>query len=122
VRPDLRLSDADRAAVTDRLAKHYGEGRLDQAEFDERTDRAMTAQTQSDLDGLFADLPGEQAAGPAPRRRHQHRAHRFGFLVLVVAAAAVLGHVLVQSFLPWLVIALLAVLWLRRSPQRHQRW
>ncbi len=32
----LRVSDAERQAVTDRLAEHFGDGRLDQAEFDER--------------------------------------------------------------------------------------
>ena len=57
--PDLnmRVSDADRAAVADRLARHYGDGRLDKAEFDERVTRAMAAKTFGDLQGLFDDLP-----------------------------------------------------------------
>ena len=60
----LRVSDAERNAVADRLAQHYGDGRLDQAELDERLGRAMSAKTRADLDGLLADLPD---AGPPPK-------------------------------------------------------
>ncbi len=52
----LRVSDAEREAVTGRLAKHFAAGRLDQAEFDDRVRRAMSAKTRADLRGLFADL------------------------------------------------------------------
>src|SRR5215469_9543063 len=57
--PDLsmRVSDAERADVADRLARHYSDGRLDQAEFDERVSRAMAAKTYGDFQGLFNDLP-----------------------------------------------------------------
>ncbi len=63
--PDLgtRVSDADRAQVADRLARHFADGRLDQAELDERVTRAMTAKTVGDLQGLFDDLPGERPGG-----------------------------------------------------------
>src|SRR5215475_16132622 len=78
--PQMRISDADRAEVADRLSKHYSDGRLDQAEFNERLDRAMNAKTQADLNGLFADLPATDEPGKAvkavrqqdrpPRNRH----------------------------------------------------
>jgi len=57
--PDLnmRVSDAERAQVADRLARHFADGRLDQVEFDERVSRAMAAKTVGDLRGLFDDLP-----------------------------------------------------------------
>jgi hypothetical protein len=55
--PAMRVSDAERTEVTDRLARHYGDGRLDQAEFDERVGRAMAAKTVADFQGLFDDLP-----------------------------------------------------------------
>ena len=55
--PNMRVSHAERTEVADRLSKHYGDGRLDEEEFNERLDRAMKAKTQSDLDGLFDDLP-----------------------------------------------------------------
>jgi GntR family transcriptional regulator len=58
----LRASDAEREAVTDRLAEYFAAGRLDQAEFDDRVGRAMSAKTRADLSGLFADLPDTGAA------------------------------------------------------------
>ena len=120
VNSSMRVSDAERAAVSDRLAKHYGEGRLDQAEFDERMEKAMTAKTQSDFSGLFADLPGSEAAEPALRQRRRHP-QRFLFLVLVVVLAAAVGHVLVQSVIPLLLIGFVAFLWLRRGPRQPRR-
>ena len=64
----MRVSDAERNAVADRLAQHYGDGRLDQAELDERLGRAMSAKTQADLDGLPATCP-RRGRRPRPRRR-----------------------------------------------------
>jgi GntR family transcriptional regulator len=52
----LRVSDAEREAATGRLAEHYAAGRLDQAEFDDRVGRAISAKTRADLSGLLADL------------------------------------------------------------------
>ncbi len=65
----LRVSDAEREAVADRLAEHFAAGRLDQAEFDDRVGRAMSAKTRADLRGLFADLSetGAPAVPELPR-------------------------------------------------------
>ncbi len=57
----MRVSDAERQVVVDRLAEHFADGRLDHAEFDERVGRAMSAKTRADLTGLFADLPEPRA-------------------------------------------------------------
>jgi GntR family transcriptional regulator len=57
----LRVSDAEREAVTDQLAGHFAAGRLDQAEFDDRVGRAISATTRADLSGLLAGLPGPGA-------------------------------------------------------------
>ena len=65
----MRISDAERAEVSDRLSKHYGDGRLDETEFSKRLDQAMHAVTQSDLNGLFDDLPDDAAGHGAGRRR-----------------------------------------------------
>ena len=88
----FRVSDAERQAVTDRLAEHFGDGRLDQAEFDERVGRAMSAKTRADLNGLFDDLPetGAPAATDRPRRRRGHPVLLVGLVVLIAIAA---GHV-----------------------------
>ena len=135
---DLRVSDAERAEVADRLSKHYSDGRLDQAEFDERVDQAMRAKTQSDLNGLFADLPAtddpgkevRQRSAPPPNRRPRHRI--IG-IVLVIVIAALIGNALALPFypvffwhpfgglFPWLLIGFLIYLWWRRDSSRRNQ-
>ena len=62
-----RASDRERDAVVQRVQDAFAEGRLDDAEFDERSRAALTARTHADLDALLADLPAAPAApGPAP--------------------------------------------------------
>jgi hypothetical protein len=57
--PDLRASDADRDRVVAVIRAAVGDGRLAMAEFDQRVDAALTAQTLGDLAALTADLePG----------------------------------------------------------------
>ena len=104
----LRVSDAERQAVTDRLAEHFGQGRLDQAEFDERVGRAMNAKTRADLAGLFDDLPetGAPAMPEQPRHRRRHPLLAVVLLVLIAVAAA---HAVAAVFVPWVWIGLLAV-------------
>jgi len=125
VNPNLRVSDADRADVADRLSKHYGDGRLDQAEFNERMERAMSAKTQGDFAGLFADLPDlpePRAAPPAKVTRQPSRSpmSRVVLVILIVVAAALLGQALIHSFFPWLlVLAIVAFLFLRNSDRRR---
>lgn len=60
---DVRASDGERDAAVSRLGTAAGEGRLTLEEFGERVDRAQTAATRAELDGLLADLPA-----PAPAR------------------------------------------------------
>lgn len=62
-----RASDRERDAVVQRVQDAFAEGRLDDAEFDERSRAALTARTHADLDALLADLPAEPSTpGPAP--------------------------------------------------------
>jgi hypothetical protein len=105
----LRVSDVERQAVADRLAEHFAHGRLDQAEFDERVGRAMSAKTRADLGGLFDDLPetGAPAMPERPRRRHRYPILTIVLLVLITVAAA---HAIAAVFVPWLWIGLLAVI------------
>src|SRR6516164_551306 len=86
-RPGLRVSDAERDAVATELGEHFGQGRLDQAEFDERVMQALSARTGRDLGGLLADLPParEDSTAPQPGTRLP------GTLILVpLLAAAIL--------------------------------
>ena len=92
----MRVSDAERQEVADRLAEHFSSGRLDQAEFDERVGKAISAKTRADLNGLFEDLleTGAPAAtdradlAGQPRRRHRHPILLAALIVFVAIAAA----------------------------------
>lgn len=122
VNPNLRVSDADRAAVADRLSRHYGDGRLDQAEFNERLERAMNAKTQADLSGLLDDLPPDQPAADVTHQRPARRHHPILFLLLAVVLLSAAWHFMFQPFyffpfflpVPWLLLGVIAFLLLRR--------
>jgi Domain of unknown function (DUF1707) len=86
----IRVSDAERNAVAELLGQHYADGRLDQAEFDDRVSRTMAAKTRGDLLGLFDDLPetDSPADGPAgpggpsgPALRYRGPVRRSGGIV-----------------------------------------
>lgn len=63
----IRVSDADRAAVADRLRTAVDEGRLTVAEYDDRLRLAYAAVTYGDLAPLTRDLPASPAAAvPGP--------------------------------------------------------
>jgi len=149
----MRVSDAERMAIADRLAKHFVDGRLSETEFDERLDRAMRATTMADLTGLLSDLPDDEPAQPQlpatgrrqqrkmlrdqlererlrlrHERRRQRRAARskrarpLGLMLLLVAAVIgliTLVHTLTHSIGAWLLLGLIAFLWLRRDNSRY---
>ncbi|HEX4833770.1 MAG TPA: DUF1707 domain-containing protein [Trebonia sp.] len=146
--PAMRVSDAERAEVADRLARHYGDGRLDKAEFDERVSRAMAAKTAGDFEGLFDDLPdlggapsdpppGQAASTPPgpgmppwamgapgyPARPRPRGFVRIALLaVLIIAVANVSFHALAWGIFPlgWFaVVALIIIVASRR--RRHPR-
>lgn len=108
---NLRVSDAERQEVADRLAEHFASGRLDQAEFDDRVGRAMGAKTRADLGGLFADLPetGAPVVPDHPRSRRRRGRHPILLLAVVIALIVVATHVASWFFVPWLWLAFLAV-------------
>jgi hypothetical protein len=116
---DLRASDAERSQVADRLSHHYTEGRLDQAEFNARMDKAMGAVTRGDLDGLFDDLPAE--AGESDRRTPTRPRLRGPVRIAVVALLVVLvaGWVLSLAQAPWVLIVVVALYLWHRSGRRE---
>jgi Domain of unknown function (DUF1707) len=139
---DLRVSNAERTEVTDRLATHFADGRLDQEEYDARVASALSAKTRGDLDDLFDDLPGTGAPTdrdetrsaqygtpglPGPRYgRRRHGPLRLVLTaVLVLIALSVVGHIVTSAFwfagwffFPWWILALVAVVILAG---RHRR-
>lgn len=99
----LRVSDDERRHVAELLSRHFADGRLDQAELDERVGQAMAARTRADLAGLLVDLPpldGEAVAStaPLPPPPALHRRRRLAGVLSVVllapAAASFLVHTL----------------------------
>jgi len=64
--PATRASDRERDAVVQRIQQAFAEGRLDDAEFDQRMRAALTARTHADLDVLLTDLPTAAVPGGAP--------------------------------------------------------
>jgi hypothetical protein len=65
VRPeDMRVSDADRNLVQDRLRQAHAIGQLDLDEFDERVRTVWASRTRGELHRVVADLP---VPAPPPR-------------------------------------------------------
>lgn len=138
----IRVSDAERAEVADRLATHYSDGRLDKAEFDERVARAMSAKTRADLNGLFDDLPDlpDLGTGPADDARtgsgglpgparpytvgRQPRRHPIAVVAVAVLAAIIAWNAFLHFFfVPWFAIIVLiaAVMFANRASHRARR-
>jgi hypothetical protein len=61
----IRASDGERDQVVARLQRDFADGRLTQAELEERVGAALAARTRDQLQALTADLPG---AGVQPAR------------------------------------------------------
>jgi Flp pilus assembly protein TadB len=120
---NLRVSDAERNDVADKLSRHFSDGRLDQTEFKERLDAAMSAKTQGDLVSLFDDLPplaNEAPPPPSRRRRLVPFLLLLAFLALAAGSTVSLWHALQ---IPWLLVAVIAFfLWHRLGQRRdHHR-
>jgi hypothetical protein len=133
----LRASDADRERVATMLRDSYMEGRLDDAEFQERLEKTYVGKTLAELAVLTADLPvrTEAAAstpmpveGPSLAVAARERILRYviimGFLVAIWAATGRHG-----SFWPiWPIViggffTALSILNMERSGlRRRQRW
>jgi hypothetical protein len=124
--PTMRVSDAERAEVTDQLARHYGDGRLDQAELDERASRAVAATTFGDLQGLLDDLPPladgtpfgapKVTGAPIPATCHAMKWHQRGPLRAVLAAVLL---IVTACIWPGLWIVFLATAFVIVSKNRH---
>ncbi|HUB38841.1 MAG TPA: DUF1707 domain-containing protein [Streptosporangiaceae bacterium] len=62
----MRVSDADREQVAERLREHFAAGRLTSEELDERLATALNAKTVGDLRAVMSDLPEPTPPGPQP--------------------------------------------------------
>lgn len=114
----IRASDAERNEVSERLSRHFTDGRLDQAEFQQRLGRAMGATTRGDLAGLFDDLPRLPDDPAVP----QHRPRRFrpvlGMVVLLFVALWVVGITASVLHFSWVLVAVALLLFWRHGHRR----
>ena len=95
---DVRIGDAEREQVAQRLHVHVGSGRLDLAEFEQRIDAAYRARTRGELAAVVADLP-ERVQAPRP-----------------AAARPVRSRITVAMWSPWLLAGVISlVVWMATS-------
>jgi hypothetical protein len=117
-RAPVRASDAERDEAVQSLAAHYADGRLDQAEFDQRADAALAAVTREQLRSLFTDLPGREPAQPAAARGPYRRRTPLPVPPILLALLLALGVTAVLHGLPpFPLFALLFIL-----SRRRRRW
>jgi len=74
----LPVESAEREAALEALEVHREAGRLDSAQYEDRTVAASRARVWADLQLLFADLPAPRPA--PPEVPDEHRGHR-GFSI-----------------------------------------
>jgi uncharacterized membrane protein len=120
--PSIRVSDAERTQMSETLSKHYAEGRLDDAEFRSRLDKAMSAKTRGDLNGLLNDLPPLHPEQQVRRRPGIFRRAWWAFTVLAMLAFGFwVISAITTPHIPWvLVLIVLAILWHKgRGRFRH---
>jgi uncharacterized protein DUF1707 len=124
----LRVSDADRDAAISELGEHFQAGRLDPAELEDRTGRALRARIGSDLDELLADLPRRPQAPARPQPPARRRPALVPFAIPLLVAAGLTAAVLTAAsgggwhhqwalgWALWWVVPVLAMrmLWWRR--------
>jgi hypothetical protein len=99
---DLRVGDAERDAVADRLTAHAAAGRLDVAELERRLGAVHAAIVRRDLIEVEADLP---VADPPARARVSPPAILVPVgAALTIAASVAAGHPLVPPLFAALVL------------------
>lgn len=97
---DVRVGHADRDLVADLLADAYAVGKLDNAEYNERLDRAMEIRTVRELMPLIGDL----TVVPAGAGRTAGNGRRIASSILFLIA----GTVVALNVLIWLLASISA--------------
>jgi hypothetical protein len=118
----LRVSDSERSEVSNLLCRHFGDGRLDDAELEERLATVAAAKTRAELYPVLADLPPPDTGGSAPPPAHR-RSSAMPLLAAVLVVGAVwwtagLAFAHFSPPIPWIPIAVVAFFVLRRR-RRH---
>jgi Domain of unknown function (DUF1707) len=96
----MRISDAERTEVQDRLRRAHAVGQLDLGEFDERVRSVWAARTRGELARITADLPA-----PPPERGHRSVFSDTGGGVTMRVLTIVWGSLAAVNFVVWALIA-----------------
>lgn len=116
---EMRVSDAERSEVAESLSKNYSDGRLDETEFNERLQRAMSAKTRGDLAGLLVDLPPDVLPPPPELVKRRRKGHFVLLLVAVFLFTGAVSSMMWPWHFPWLLFGVSFFIFWRRS---HRRW
>ncbi|MGA8256224.1 MAG: DUF1707 domain-containing protein [Nocardioides sp.] len=117
----LRASDRDRDLVTGVLSSAYADGRLDQAEHEERASQAARARTLGDLPPLVVDLVATAASTTSlEQRAHQAWRERrdaavFGLIGSAIVCWAIWAGLGADGFMWPIVVNALAAMHLTRT-------
>jgi len=118
----LRAADSDRDAVAEILRREHLAGRLDDAEFEDRTARCLRAKTYADLDELIADFPSAERRERRPTRVSWRPFPFVPFVpLLIVAVIFSQGHLLWLVFPLAFFLVLRPMLWGRRPRAGYRR-
>jgi len=125
----IRIGDTERDRAIASLGDHFAAGRLTAEEFDQRTDQALKARFNEDLEPLFADLPRSvepKVESDGNRRPDIHLAwSAMLWLAPLFVMCAVVAAVVLSA--PWLVwvflwVFLITGLFRRRRHFGHRRY
>jgi Domain of unknown function (DUF1707) len=97
----MRISDAERREVQDRLRRAHDIGQLDLGEFDERVTSVWAARTRGDLARVTADLPA-----PPPERGGRKVFSDTGGGVTMRVLTIIWGSLAAVNLVVWVLIAL----------------
>jgi hypothetical protein len=120
----IRIGDAERDRAIASLGDHFAAGRLTAEEFDQRTDQALQARFNSDLDPLFVDLPRTVEPAVEPNSNRRPDLHLAWSAMLWLAPLIVIGAVVAAVVLsaPWLVWMFLWVFLITGLFRRRRRY
>lgn len=95
----VRIGTQERERTVESLGEHYSAGRLDLAEYEQRTSTAWAARTAVDLSVLFEDLP-QRTPEPARTWQPGPRRSRLLFALLVLGVVALTAFWAATTHLP----------------------